>query len=59
LNSSLQIQRNKTISYLPKFSGLEVFAEASCVIIVQDKKRISIPVAMIPAFLESIAKARI
>ena len=57
MNSNEDIQRNKTVTFFPKFIGLEVYSRSGRIVLVQGEIEITIPKAMTQSLIIAIEKA--
>jgi hypothetical protein len=58
MNSNEQIERNKSVTYLPEFFGLTIFKKNQNIIFLQEDREFTVPIAMASALIIAINKAK-
>lgn len=57
MNPPKTIQRNETITFIPKFAEMEIFADGREVVIKQEGETIKFPLCMVGAIVKALQKA--
>ena len=58
MNSINKIERNKTVTFLPEFLGLEVYKRNENIVFLQEEREFTIPIAMADFLIFAINRVK-